>query len=116
MSNHSALTLATFFSLIGISDAFGQCAFVNIGQCAFVNYGKGETRQLEVRQIPVLKTPATVVERVLKIKRRYWPYPPADWCYVETIPTTTGDGGTTTGWIPASRVGRPAKNCSRAYR
>jgi hypothetical protein len=107
MSKRSALTLATIFSLIGISDAFGQCAFVR--------YSPGEPRRLAVRPIPVLNMPATVVGGVLKIRLLSWPYPPPDWRYVETIPTTTGGGATITGWIPATRVDGPT-NCFRAYR
>jgi hypothetical protein len=108
MSKRSALTLATVFSLIWISEAFGQ-------QCKFVHYDPGETRQLEVRQAPVMNWPVTTVQGVLKIKLLYWPDLPAGWNYVETIPTTTGGGETIKGWIPASRVGGDT-SCRRAYR
>ena|SRR5271156_6402361 len=108
MSKRSELILATVFSLIGISEAFGQCALVR--------YPPWEQhRPLEVRQAPRMDWPATMVERVLKIRLLSWPDSPHDWKYVETIRTTTGGGAPITGWIPASRVGRDT-NCNPAYR
>jgi hypothetical protein len=107
MPKRSVLTLATILSLIGISDAFGQCAFVK--------YYKFEHRRLEVRPLPVLNAPATVVEGVLKVRLLSWPYPTPNWRHVETIRTTTGGGAPTTGWVPANRVGAPT-NCFSAYR
>jgi hypothetical protein len=108
MSKRRVLILAIVFGVIGISEAFGQ-------ECHFVKYEWLEPRQLEVRQAPRMDFPPTIVRQVLKIELLSWPNPPPGWSYVRTIPTTTGVGRPTTGWILASRVGGPT-NCRRAFR
>jgi hypothetical protein len=121
MSKRSVLVLATIFGVIGISEAFGKCDKKackcepdEFGKCAFVHYDTGERRKLEVRDEPLKDSKVTPVDGVTKIEMKDSSGP--GWCKVETIPTTTG-GDTATGWIlTQERVGKPARNCGRAFR
>jgi hypothetical protein len=122
MSKRSVLIiLATVFGVIGISQAFGQrftdkCPLVEYGKCGFVHYETGELRRFEVWNSPRMDSTHKPVKRVTKIKRlQPNQAEPPDWCYVETIGTTSGGSPPTTGWI-FRRVDRPANNCMRAFR
>jgi hypothetical protein len=79
-----------------------------------VHYDTGERRKLEVRDEPLKDSKVTPVDGVTKIEMKDSSGPV--WCKVETIPSTTG-GDTATGWIlTQERVGKPARNCGRAFR